>query len=325
MDAEIPRSPEDFHDAQRRQGFPTRLRRVLIGLGVIGLSLACAAAFASGTDEDASLIPASIRSNAPDRLYTRTSIGDDRYRITTRFDSFDGEPLTVGFELSRDASRASVHEFGIGDAELDALLAACRRRVCEQADFDRRTSQYYRAHGLRLREDAQQRTHLFVDVAQAVERNRERVRPVAQALEALARARGEDRAWTIDAAVALVQSGLLYRQPAAAEDGRRILGFYPPPRALERGYGDCDTKAALLAAILQNLTDAPIIGVHVPHHYLLGIAGKPGAGQAALRYEGRSYVLVEAAGPGRRRPGSIAQPTALALAQPQGVRIDPMF
>src|SRR3546814_6517494 len=77
--------------------------------------------------------------------------------------------------------------------------------------------------------------------------------------------------WTMDAAVALVQTGLVYRKPSLRENGRQILGFYPPPRALESGYGDCDTKAALLAAILQNLTDAPIIGVHVPKHYLLGI------------------------------------------------------
>src|SRR3546814_11562551 len=82
------------------------------------------------------------------------------------------------------------------------------------------------------------------------------------------------------------------------------------------------TKAALLAAILQNLADAPIIGVHVPKHYLLGIAATPQPGQATLRYRGTRYVLVEAAGPGKRPPGDIATSTQTALNDMSGVRID---
>ncbi|HSW14813.1 MAG TPA: hypothetical protein VLI06_18355, partial [Solimonas sp.] len=141
----------------------------------------------------------------------------------------------------------------------------------------------------------------------------------------LAAEQGRDTGWMVQAAIALVQGGLVYRQPATWEGGRKILGFYPPPLALERGYGDCDTKAALLAAILQNLTDTPIVGIHVPKHYLLGIAGKPREGQASISWRGRQFILVEASGPAMRRPGEVAEATQLALARKQGVRIDPMF
>src|SRR3546814_19094418 len=85
------------------------------------------------------------------------------------------------------------------------------------------------------------------------------------------------------------------------------------------------TKAALLAAILQNLTDAPIIGVHVPKHYLLGIAATPQPGQATLRYPGTRYVLVEEAGPGKRPPADLATRTQPPLNEMNGVLIDPMI
>lgn len=286
------------------------------------------AAFASSTqDEDANLIPAMAgRGHDSAGSYRGAVARDGGYRVNTRFSGFDGEPLSVGFELPADASDASLHEFGISDKELQAVLDRCvASGPCEQAELDRQTTHYYQTHGLRLRTAANQRMHLFVDVAQVVRRNRRRVQPVAAALRRLAESRGRDTQWTMNAAVALVQTGLVYRKPSLREGGRQILGFYPPPRALERGYGDCDTKAALLAAILQNLTDTPIIGVHVPQHYLLGIAGTPQPGQATLRYAGTRYVLVEASGPGKRPPGDIAISTQTALNDASKVRIDPMF
>lgn len=300
------------------------------------LCLICAAlvlllpktALASSTqDDDANLIPATVSRGATIANHYHGAVADDgRYRVSTRFSSFDGEPLSLGFELPSNISEVSLHEFGISDAELKAVLHRCiASGPCEQAELDRQTTHYYQTHGLRLRTVPGRPSHLSVDVAQVVRRNRARVQPVATALRRLAETRGRDTQWMMDAAVALVQTGLVYRKPSLRENGRQILGFYPPPRALERGYGDCDTKAALLAAILQNLTDTPIIGIHVPKHYLLGIAGTPQPGQATLRYRGTRYVLVEASGPGKRPPGDIATRTQTALNDMSSVRIDPMF
>lgn len=302
------------------------------------LCLLCAAlalllptsAFASSTeDEDANLIPATARQgHAEAGNYRSRRTADGGYRVTTRFSSFDGEPLSIDFELPSNASHNALQEFGISDAELKAILNQCvASGTCAQSELDQRTTRYYQTHGLRLRTVPGHAAHLFVDVAQVVRRNRTRVQPVAAALRQLAAARGrdDDLQWMTNAAVALVQTGLVYRKPSMREQGREILGFYPPPRALEQGYGDCDTKAALLAAILQNLSSAAIIGVHVPKHYLLGIAGTPQAGQATLSYAGTRYVLVEAAGPGKRPPGDIAASTQIALNERSELRIDPMF
>lgn len=276
-------------------------------------------------NEDGSLSTELSRPRDPATRYD-TAPSRDGLDITASFRDFNSESLSVRFALDADAGRASLDEFGVSGAELDTLMQQCMAsKDCDQREFDRWTTRYYREHGLSMKAQPGVGTKLYVDVPKVVQRNRARVKPVAAALRRLADEQGRDRDWTLDAAVAMVQTGLVYRQPRSHEFGRRILGFYPPPLALERGYGDCDTKSALLAAILQNLTDTPIIGVHVPKHYLLGIARAPRAGEAAIEYRGKSFVLIEASGPGQRRPGQVAKLTQTALQMQQGIRVDPMF
>lgn len=296
-------------------------------LGGLGLLLAQAPAHAEIDDEeDATFSSGSSQALDGAPRYSATFSDAGQYKVTANFRSFEREAVSIRFDLDPTASRASAQEFGVSNDELDALLRECMRTAsCDQAEFDRWTTRYYREHGLKMKTEAGQAARLYVDVAQVVHRNRARVKPVAAALRRLADERGYDQEWTLNAAIAMVQSGLVYRQPKATENGRRIIGFYPPPLALERGYGDCDTKSALLAAILQNLTKTPIVGVHVPKHYLLGIAGEAKEGQASIIYQGQTYVLIEAAGPGQRRPGDVAKATRTALVRQQGIRIDPMF
>ena len=300
---------------------------MLPGLLVAALALLpLAPSRASEEEQDANAVTVGGQADRAIANGYRSSLNaEGLQQVTTNFRSLRGDPLSLSFMLSPVATRQSVAEFGVSVEELDALLKNCRDRLgCDQAEFDRHTSRYYQQHALKLsyREGG---PRLHVDVAQVVQRNRERVRPVAVALRRLAAERGEGQEWMVETAIALVQDGLVYRKPATWDGGRKILGFYPPLRALERGYGDCDTKAALLAAILQNLTSQPMVGVHVPKHYLLGIAGTPRQDQSYILHAGKPYVLVEAAGPARRAPGEVAPTTHAALKKNEGVRVDPMI
>ncbi len=302
--------------------------RTLLSLGLLAAA-ALWAGSARGSEgqpyeEDASI---SVGEGAGGGTYSRRLGSDGNYEVRASFRSFSGDPLSVAFRFSPRSSHDSVREFGVSVEELDALMAACRARTgCDQEEFNRHTTRYYRDHSLTLsQERADQAPRLRVDVPRVVERNRARVKPVAVALRRLAAEQGRDTEWMMEAAIALVQSGMVYRQPATWDGGRKILGFYPPLRALERGYGDCDTKSALLAAILQNLSNRPLVGVHVPQHYLLGMAGTPRSGQAYIVHQGRPYVLVEAAGPAARRPGEVSKTTHAALVLKKGIRVDPMI
>ncbi len=256
----------------------------------------------------------------------KTLAGNGEYQFNARFHDFDGNPVAINFDMPAAWSHEAASEFGVFQSELDAIVERCRATTgCDQAALDREMTRYLQARGVRVRHINAQHMRLSVDVPAVVARNRERVTPVAGALRDLAARHGHGHEWTLEAAMALVQGGMAYGHPAGVENGRRIIGFYPPPRALAEGYGDCDTKAALLAAILGNLTDAAIIGVKVPDHYLLGIAAEPAPGQAWITHEGRSYVLVEAAGPAVRRPGDVSDQTTYALNNQAILRIDPIY
>lgn len=308
---------------------PQRTFRALCCALVALFGMGLEAAVASGPEREGE--DASMSSNAPRYShgqigYSSTPGADGLHRVSARFTGFNGDALSIDFALRSSESQASAREFGVSSDELDTLMRACvASQDCDQDTYNKQVMQYYREHALRVREVKGAAPRLFVDVPQVVRRNRARVAPVAMAIRQLAAERGADRDWMVETAVALVQTGIGYRQPALREDGRKILGFYPPLRALEKGYGDCDTKSALLAAVLQNLTDTQLIGVHVPQHYLIGIAQTPRSNQAYITYQGRRYVLVEAAGPGKRQPGHIAPTTQAALDRKDGIRIDPFF
>lgn len=258
--------------------------------------------------------------------YTTIPLGSDAYRVTSRFNGHDGRPLRVEFDLDRATALASMRDYGISQAEVDSLQAHCRASAqCTPESLDRMMRAYFREHGLRVQQSPDRRMRLSVDIPQVVRRNRAAVQPMVVALRDMAREEGFDADRRLSVATALVQSGFAYRAPKDFENGRRTLGFYTPPRTLEKGYGDCDTKSALLAAVLAGLGEKDVIGVHVPGHYLLGVAREPRDGEVSIEFGGRQYLLLEAAGPAARRPGDVAKTTRAALASGQSIRVDPIF
>lgn len=279
----------------------------------------------AGFDEDQSAIAASAEATAQNR-YSAQPTADGRHRVSTRFRNFDGRTLALGFDLATAESRRSLQEFGIDDRELDALIQLCRQATaCDQMAYDGYTTRYYREHALRLTADPGRASRLSVDVPAVVLRNRLRVRPLTDALRRAAAEQGQNSDWMIKTAMTLVQTALPYKKPAAQLEGRSLLGFYPPAFALERGYGDCDTKSALLAAMLLDLGERRVVGLHVPGHYLLGLDRRPEADEAFITHQGHPFVLVEAAGPAMRGFGDVSMRTRGALARNDGLRVDPMF
>lgn len=258
---------------------------------------------------------------AAERDYQRTADADGNLRVEARYVNFNRDPLSLQFTLPRRAVEDASAEFGYSRAETGEMARACR---CTQAEYDQQVEAYYRSRSVNWRTEAGTR-RLYVDVAQVVERNRPRLRALAAAFDQLATGRGYGPDETLGAVLTFVQSALPYQRPPDEEGGRDILGFYPPPRALQEGYGDCDTKSALLAALLTNFPGMRMIGVHVPRHYLVGIARVPRPGDAFIEYRGEPFVLVEASGPARLPPGQIGPTTQAALATMDGVRIDPLF
>ena len=258
---------------------------------------------------------------AAERDYQRKTDAQGNHSVAASYVNFNRDPLAVAFTVLEQAVHESMAEFGYSMAEAQQMARDCKYT---QEEFDRRVEEYYRSRGLSWTMAGGVR-RLYVDIPAVVARNRARMRDLAREFDRLATARKYGPDETLGAMLTFVQSALPYQRPPKQEGERDILGFYPPPRALEAGFGDCDTKSALLAAILTNFPGTRMIGVHVPKHYLVGIARVPRPGDAFIEYRGEPFVLIEPSGPGRLPPGTIGPATQAALATMNGVRIDPLF
>jgi hypothetical protein len=90
-----------------------------------------------------------------------------------------------------------------------------------------------------------------------------------------------------------------------------------------RGWGDCDTKTAVLASIISNWPNARIVGISVPDHYLMAILRNPVKGDAFVEWKGLRYVLIEPAGPAWLPPGQVGVDTMPMLQAAEGFRVEP--
>jgi hypothetical protein len=219
-------------------------------------------------------------------------------------------------QLARDreaAHRALEAERTQLNARLEAERGDSRKQLERaQADLtserDRRRPELFARAGLRLSGNT-----ASADVTKLVRRNAPRLAQASGALHELARARGYSLEEGVGAALAMVQTAVAYRVPPPRVRGKDLLGLLPPPLTLAEGWGDCDTKSALLASLLSSWGAVQMIGLSIPEHYLMGVQQIPGPGDAFVEVEGLPYVLLEPAGPGAFPPGRAGDHTLAYL------------
>jgi hypothetical protein len=219
------------------------------------------------------------------------------------------------YEASRRAAFADAQAHEALQSQLDAELNNLHDGA-ENAKHD-----YVLSRGFRFLADGSTK----VDMAALVRASAPRLAPLARAIEFGAQAGGRPRDWIIGASEAMVQTALAYRAVPAVIDGIHTGGVWPPVMTLLYGSGDCDTKAALLAALLSNYPGTRILGVEISGHYLLGISQKPARGDAYIRFQGRKYILFEPAGPSAIIAGEIADETESFFKQGRPYTVERLF
>ena len=241
----------------------------------------------------------------------------DGYILSYSFRDFNRSLLTLKARLPDKAVEDSLDEFGYTDADLHAVHTKNGKQGAKV--YDRKLKEFLASRGFRLLdEDVVQ-----ADIPAMVKRNASRLNPVARSLDLLASSKHYGPEEIIAAATALVQTSIRYKVPPAVEKGVHIGGIHPPPKALVDGWGDCDTKTAVLGTLLQNWDGMNAVGLALPHHYLMGIARIPRKEDVYIEHEGAQYVLIEPAGPAWLPPGTVAKETLDMLDRMQGVPIQP--
>lgn len=163
-----------------------------------------------------------------------------------------------------------------------------------RAAFRPLEERYYRDHGMRLAGDT-----IRIDYEPLV---RNATEPLADCFSALRAADVGRFDMPLGLFLTFFQD-LRYEIPRDVdEDGRETLGFRVPTGVLVEGAGDCDSKAVAFCSLWRQLP-ARVLLILVPGHALVGVEGKPGPDQSAVRLGNRYFILCEVAGPGRLRPG----------------------
>ena len=190
-----------------------------------------------------------------------------------------------------------------------------------EMDYETRLRSLLRSRGLALRAG----NIVECDMPVIVKRNIQLLKPLAMAFQRIANERKYAEEDLIGATLSLVQTALRYQIPPSMEKRLHTCGLLPPARALLTGWGDCDTKTALLASILGNWSGMKMVGIAVPGHYLMAIRRLPGKGDMFVRYEGLEYVLLEPAGPAWLQPGTVGTHTTALLSGAEGYKVEPFF
>ncbi|MBI2069051.1 MAG: hypothetical protein HYT79_00470 [Elusimicrobia bacterium] len=232
-------------------------------------------------------------------------------------------------DLKRDWVSGSVS--AKNQAELDRKVAAVRahntnletaqrRKIKDlQTEYEERRVAYFQRQGFKLLPG----NTVTVDIPALVRNNVRRLMPVAAQFDLIREKNNYGSEDLIGAVTAMIQTALEYKIPPAMEGSLHTGGVLTPIKALVSGWGDCDTKTALLASILLNWDAAKIVGVGLPGHYVMGFEGVPDRGDAYIEYRGTTYVLIEPAGPAWAHPGEVSEQTMTKLQLAQGVSIEP--
>ncbi|NHE58976.1 hypothetical protein [Cyclobacterium plantarum] len=134
-------------------------------------------------------------------------------------------------------------------------------------------------------------------------------KPIAELIRAQLRAMDKDnRLNRIEMAMKFVQD-IPYGVPKDRKAGLHRGGIHTPPEVLISGYGDCDSKTLLFAAILSYLIDPEDILFFLQDNHVLAFVAVDGhnPGGTFLIENGRRYYMAETVGPGRRRLGESAR------------------
>jgi hypothetical protein len=249
--------------------------------------------------------------------FKKAMLSDEIYELQYKFQNFNRHKLTAEFTVVQAELESSLSEFGYSKSDLDRIYQQYSSQG--EGPYVAKVNEYFMKRGFRVIS----KDTVMVDVPLMVRRNLKRVNGLALALQRIGEARSYDSEDLIGAATALVQTAMAYRLPPNIENGRHIGGIHPPPKALVDGWGDCDTKSALLATVLASWRGIRGVGVALPKHYLIGIARIPRQGDLFVEHGGIQYVLIEPAGPAWLPPGTVGDDTVAMLNAASGIPIQP--
>jgi hypothetical protein len=253
-----------------------------------------------------------------DRIEISYSISEREFQPYNQSFGYKKEDITA-LRAARDKAKqqafVDAQKKGLSQAQFNAVLAGLDKKY--EADL----KAYMSSHGFRIDKN----NVVSVDMPNLVRKNKEYVKAISMEFDKFATSRRYRSNEIIGAVLSFVQTALRYKLPDPVYKGKSTGGLLLPLTAVVLGWGDCDTKSGLMAAVLSNWGQMRMVGVGVPGHYLVGVLQIPEKGDVFVQYDGLQYVLVEPAGPAWLLPGQVADTTIALLRGSEGYRIEPFY
>ncbi|MCG2725712.1 MAG: hypothetical protein L6420_05565 [Elusimicrobia bacterium] len=265
---------------------------------------------------------------------------DGVYNAQYEFLNFNSDSISIYFGMNREQYHKYLKNYSYSDTEV-ANLRSWRDKKRQQAwakaakhgnriagnkaiaavetDYQTELRKLLRSRGFALRIG----NVVECDMPLIIKRNIELLKPLALSFQKIAKANGYGSEETVGAVLSMAQTAIHYKIPPMTNGEVHTGGILPPAKAILSGWGDCDTKTALTAAILGNWNRIKLVGISVPGHYLMAIRHLPAKGDIFVRYEGLEYVLIEPAGPAWLEPGRVGRTTSALLKGSDGYKIEP--
>lgn len=256
-----------------------------------------------------------------DRLHFTYKIPDDQFKKYNSDYGYLPEDLAALRAWHKNAKNGAYQyaiKNGKSQAQLDAAVAALDKQ------YEEKLHNYLSSRGFVLEGDVTR-----IDMPSVVKRNGPYLKPIALVLDKVATDHNYQSMDIIGAGLSFVQTALKYQQPDDVYKGKHTGAFIAPLTSVVLGWGNCDSKSALLGSILANWAQMRMIGIFIPGnptgHYLMGVLQIPDQGDVFVEYQGLKYVLLEPAGPAWLPPGHVGEESMAKLNVPEGYKIDPFF
>ncbi len=184
-------------------------------------------------------------------------------------------------------------------AEFSQRLSLARKGVL--ADLRVEKIRFYTARYLRFFKD-ENRTQ--IDYVRIAEQALPSLQPVAQAFRKNFQGKSERE---LAAEVLHFFQNIPYNDLMKGKV-RGFKGFAPPIQVIARNLGDCDSKSTAVMALLRLLLEKRSLAIFlVPNHAFLGVEIETKKGDDVYTHEGKTYVLMETAGPGAFPIGELSK------------------
>jgi hypothetical protein len=277
------------------------------------------------------------------RIWQKIDKGDGMRSASYGFVDFKQDKITLSYRIPEDDFHKYNESYGYKSEDVQGLqewrdnatrssyrIAVATHKNQDQvnaaaaaieAEYQKKLKDYLESHGFMLLKGGVTR----VNVPGVVKQNKSLVKPIAQVFERYATQHRYQSIDIIGAVLSFAQTAIHYKNVDPMYKGKHTAGFLQPITTVVMGWGDCDTKTALVASVLSNWAQMRMIGIAVPGHYLMAVLQIPDKGDMFVEYQGLQYILLEPAGPGWFPPGQVAEETANQLNASEGYQIFPFF